>query len=474
MWGKLFRKRPPRDRGAKGNDMDNERFSAVVSGVATLTARKVYAPFRVKRRLITAAELLDTQPVDVRPFMDEGENLDATIAKDQPLVQAWFTELVFQLLTILAVCSLAFAVGIIIGSIMCRTTLFSGSALDNLDGRDGHGVSWVRLYLPDTSKGGWKDPDPSVKAVLRGAFDVSIPEHSLGSYVEALSAVMALSYVPADSIGRTPREECFTSLAGSRTPSHAYRPDASATGDSAWVLDEIDGHGISLSSHPLPARVQNRLDSLSTEEELRLAEQMQRYFDLNLITRAIHGLSLITSSGSAHDVPKEVEVFDPNTGSTREVSRVLLQHSKESSYPVGMMFSAAMKRANQQVPPTILLRNVVPFIVGLTHGLNSVRLSVTLNVPLVAKNEKLFEAMRADCAMGRVYFALDITLQAVRAMFFKHTQGSIPLLPFRVPCSPVSVTEESDWPPATPQSFVQDVAELASEYSSLNLIFGEN
>ncbi|KFG45491.1 hypothetical protein TGDOM2_225780A, partial [Toxoplasma gondii GAB2-2007-GAL-DOM2] len=87
MWGKLFRKRPPRDRGAKGNDMDNERFSAVVSGVATLTARKVYAPFRVKRRLITAAELLDTQPVDVRPFMDEGENLDATIAKDQPLVQ---------------------------------------------------------------------------------------------------------------------------------------------------------------------------------------------------------------------------------------------------------------------------------------------------------------------------------------------------------------------------------------------------
>ncbi|CBZ54273.1 conserved hypothetical protein [Neospora caninum Liverpool] len=487
MWGGIFRKRPPRgDRGVK-SDLDSQRLGVLVSGVATLTSKRIYAPFHVRRRLTTAAELLDNQPVDVRPFMDEGENLDATMAKDQPLVQAWFIDLVFQLLTILAVCNLAFAVGIIIGSIMCRTTLFSGSVLDGLDGRDGRGFAWVRLYLPDSSKG-WSQPDPSVKAVLRGAFDVTIPEYCLGSYVEALSAVMALSYVPADTIGKTPQEECFTSSDPSSLPAPYSQPNPdgalASTPTSGPSADEADGANASRAlpstsrdtSHarPIVENLLRRVGNLyTTEEEHLLAEQLQRHFGLTLITRAIHGLSLITSSGSANDVPLEIEVFDPDTGSTREVSRVFLQHSKRSSYPVGMMFSAAMKQATHLVPPTILLRNIIPFIVGLTHGLNSVRLSITLNVPLVAKDERLLQAMRDDCAMGRIYFALEITIQAVRAMFFKHTQGAIPLLPFKVPCSQVLVTDEAEWPPETPESFVQDVAELASEYSTLNLIFGD-
>ncbi|PFH35192.1 hypothetical protein BESB_060790 [Besnoitia besnoiti] len=481
LGGLLKRRRPHGDRGVSRKTVDQENqggggLAVLVSEAATSCRRTSNMPRCVKRRLVTAAELVEAQADEGRLSV-VGSEVDATNAKDQPLVQAWFVDLVFQLLTALALCCLAFAVGIIIGSIMCRTTLFSGASLDRLEGRSPATHPWVHMYLPDASTAAkWRNPNPPVKAVLRGAFDVTLPEFCLGSYVEALSAVATLSYLPADTIGTDPSETCFTSSsAGSKGAPSASNSTSPA--DSGGVSS-----GATHLSAPGDSSPVRRLSKASGSDEKSfvssqyvpalLAPDLGTSLRANLVTRAIYGLSLIASAGSESGGPVDVPTFSPVTGGTVGVSRVFMQHSPASSYPVGIMRNAA-KHNPALAPPTLLIHNVVPFIVGLPHGLNSARFTVTLNVPLVEQDERVLQALRGDCGMGRIYFGVELTIQAVRVMFFTHHDGSHPVLPFRLPCSVFTVADEAQWPPHTPPSFTEGVVRLAQEYSTVRLIFGD-
>ncbi|PHJ17208.1 transmembrane protein [Cystoisospora suis] len=516
MWNSVFRSRAAqRCRRASGTDemVYSPSLGQLIGRVAS-QVDQACSGARVSRRLLTAADLLDKQPVDLTLFMDVGETLDSSGAKDRPLVQAWFTEIVVQFFTVVAVCCLAFAVGVIIGSIMCRTTLFSGAATDSLLGKNTDEPS-VSLYLPRT--GGWST-EPKIKAIFRGAFDVVLPEYCLGmtedgSYVEALSAVLTLFYVPAQQIDKDARSVCFPGAHGgtvslppqARSPpgdqpfvSAAVRPWDGSAG--SWSISPrptdplilsassafpasfgrwhaVEGRGLGVDDPgagrravPTPERNSN----IGAREGASLRDELPDFSDRSLPIRAIYSLSLLSRLGSLRGIPLRIESENAVTGTVESQSRMLLLHSASSAYPLGLMnFTAVQDASNTAVGPTLLFRNILPFVVGLTHGLNAVRVSVNLNVPLVDKDSKVIDVLKRDCDLGRTYFGLDVTIQAVRAMFFKHTQGSLNMLPFRVRCTSVYVAKETEWPLSPPKAFVDSIVDLATEYSTLNLVLGD-
>lgn len=337
-----------------------------------------------------------------------------------------------------------------------------------------------------------------------------------GSYVEALSAVLTLFYVPGEQIDREAGSVCFPGAHGHSRAFHNFPSQSrSAPGDQGAFTLALHPRDRSVRSRSASARLADPsvvdsspaypasselwfgterrgagaadgVEAFSAPATGRHWDQGTRwraasppdeppdFSDLSLPIRAIYSLSLLSRLGSLRGIPLRIESHNAVTGTSESQSRMLLLHSASSAYPLGLMnFTAGQDAANNAVGPTLLFRNILPFVVGLTHGLNAVRVSVNLNIPLTDKDSKLIDVLKRDCDLGRTYFGLDVTIQAVRAMFFKHTQGSLNMLPFKVQCTPVYVTKETDWPLSPPKAFVDSVVDLAAEYSTLSLVLGD-
>lgn len=124
--------------------------------------------------------------------------------------------------------------------------------------------------------------------------------------------------------------------------------------------------------------------------------------------------------------------------------------------------------AQQAVGLTPLAANDVPFIPGLKVGLDSVSLQVGLNLPLEAQDASLQEEFTKDCKQKRVFMMIKIPSVAVSSMFVRLSHEPITTGVFTVACE-ISTSNSKDWPPVTPESFIETVERYKVEMASLPL-----
>lgn len=139
-------------------------------------------------------------------------------------------------------------------------------------------------------------------------------------------------------------------------------------------------------------------------------------------------------------------------------------------------FNANMRRllsypaANAQSPavgPVLLLSNAVPFVPGLRVGVSEVSLYVGVNLPLQKGDSAVLQALERDCKQQkRVVLQLRVPSVSSATMFFTMTGQPFSFLFFPVPCEYQQVPA-AEWPPPTPESFVQQVRDFNLEAATL-------
>lgn len=393
-----------------------QRLSEVLLQVTA--DKKQTSSWGVSRRLKTAAALLERQTAkDSVALLREAETLDSVVKPlHRAVVPERLIELSIQLFTITALCAFSLAAGIIVGTVVSRTSLTLGMQLLTVTSVQNQPQS--QLIVPDSA--GAPQEGTNTTAVFRARFIVTLPLRNMGALVESLGLFVEVLYIPSG--GLPSAAECFSAT-------NAFISQA-------------------------PVDTENSYSTTQAAAEL-LGRGRENY---TLVTR-----------GSVHT---DIDVWQDTDGVTFfPVQLSFLRRDARMQALLGSSLAPAAPgiSAQQAVGVTSLAANSVPFIPGLKVGLDSVSLQVGLNLPLEAQDAPLKEAFTDDCTNRRkVFMMIRFPTVAVSSMFVRLSHQPFTTGIFTVACN-LSTLSAKDWPPETPQSFIDNVEKYKVEMASLPL-----